>query len=127
MTISLFDDRYPWCAKIIRDALRVSAYADATIIPSVFRVSGECKQTSVFTYIVKNPSSGLLKIGRSSSPYQRIKSLETGSGRELTICALIKGDIEQCLHRRFASLRVFGEWFMDDGSIANFISQEAQS
>lgn len=55
----------------------------------------------------------------------KAKALAEHSG--ITICALIKGDIERCLHRRFASLRVFGEWFRDDGSIANFISQEAQS
>jgi hypothetical protein len=76
----------------------------------------------VMTYVIKNPDLGLIKIGRTRDVSARIKALQTGAGIKLSTLAIIVGDIEKELHQRFADLRVFGEWFRDDGRIEEFAS-----
>lgn len=72
------------------------------------------------TYIVKSQASGLIKIGRSTSPDRRINSLSTAAGGKLDIIAIVDNDIERELHLKFSEIRVFGEWFMDDGQITSY-------
>jgi len=55
----------------------------------------------------------LTKIGLSQDPQTRLRSLQTGSGRVLSILASGPGgpDLEQKLHQRYASKHTVGEWF----------------
>ena len=50
-------------------------------------------------------------------------SLKTGAAVKPEILVVIDKDVESALHKRFKPLRVFGEWFRDDGSIAAFIAE----
>lgn len=75
------------------------------------------------TYLVKNPRTGLIKIGRSISPGQRVRTLSTASGDNLETLLLIPFDMEGELHKKFAEIRGVGEWFEDDGRIAEWIEQ----
>lgn len=56
---------------------------------------------------------GRLKIGYSNDPAERLRSLQTAHGAELTLLGSIPGTIatERELHKRFADLRLTGEWF----------------
>ena len=76
------------------------------------------------TYIALNPLSGLLKIGKSIDPDARMANLQTGAALKPELLAVIDDDIERVLHKRFRALRVFGEWFRDDGTIAEFIAEQ---
>lgn len=82
------------------------------------------------TYFIKDPSTGLIKIGRSINPKERLSSIQCGSGVKLELMAVIGKDVERKLHKRFAEYRQVGEWFEDrDGLIAEYIrnsSEEAQ-
>jgi len=124
--VGLLQKNYPSSAMALSNALTVGLFAEATIIPALMLGNIDVldgKRTGVNTYIVKSSESGLIKIGRSISPYKRIRSLETGAGCKLQVLAIIKKDIESKLHKQFSDLRAFGEWFLDDGRIAVYASE----
>lgn len=85
------------------------------------------KKELVKTYIAVNADSGLLKIGKSVNPDTRMNHLSTGAATKPNLLLVIDGDIEKKLHKRFSKLRVFGEWFRDDGSISAFIADQKQT
>lgn len=64
-----------------------------------------------------------IKVGFSTNPHKRIKSMQTGSPFVLVMLADIPGskDDEQEIHRMFPDLHVRGEWFRDDPRIRAFI------
>lgn len=71
------------------------------------RCRGEEKRK---TYLIKDSSNGLYKIGYSSEPYFREKTLQS----EKPIIKMVKvwdKDIESELHKEFNHVRVRGEWF----------------
>lgn len=70
-----------------------------------------------------------VKIGKSQTPLSRIKSIGTSAGVEVTkiyITPLHEGhsNTEQILHKRFASSRSKGEWFVLPFSDAASVAQE---
>ena len=111
---------YPKYAEALSVALRIHSYAEGVIVPAIYLSKNATDTNKTKTYVVQNSTSGLIKIGRSCRPEERIKSLETGAGQKLEVMAIIDGDHESELHSRFKELRVFGEWFRDDGSIKKF-------
>jgi transcription elongation factor Elf1 len=66
-----------------------------------------------FVYFIRSPANGLVKIGFSANPKERIDSLQTAHGTKLELLALRKGSLgdERALHQRFRPYRVKGEWF----------------
>ena len=79
------------------------------------------------TYIVRSTISGLIKIGKSFTPEQRIRTLSFQSGGNLKALLILDRDIESDLHSRFCSLRVHGEWFDDkQGTIRAYIKNLQQ-
>jgi hypothetical protein len=64
------------------------------------------------TYIVLN-SKGAVKIGFSTNLDARLAALETSSGERLSVLRTIPGgsSTERWLHKRYAPLRLMGEWF----------------
>jgi hypothetical protein len=113
---------YQSAHSIINDALYVTSFAEATIVPAILLGSNSgSRSENIKTYIVLNSVSGLIKIGKSINPSDRMKSLQTGSGVALDVLAILDGDKERDLHKKFAGLRVFGEWFSDpDGLICEY-------
>ena len=59
----------------------------------------------------------LCKFGYSKDPHRRLKGLQTGSSRELSLVhmSLCEEDcvvlLERTFHKEYASKRVRGEWF----------------
>jgi hypothetical protein len=65
-------------------------------------------------YIIKQGRANLFKIGFSQTSVQaRLKTLQTGNPKELTIVAMFHGaqPEEQELHRIYKERRQKGEWF----------------
>lgn len=64
-------------------------------------------------YIIGETGSGVVKIGRSVNPQQRLAQLQTGYPRPLALLHVERGSghLEPQLHERFASVRMSGEWF----------------
>lgn len=67
-------------------------------------------------FIAEEGNSEIVKIGYAVSIDKRLAQLQGGNIRELQVMRVIKGDAqaEQWLHRRFAPLRIRGEWFHFD-------------
>lgn len=121
---------YPSAHKVLDDALLITLFAEATITSALLmgnRDVIDTKNKAVRTYIARNASGGLIKIGRSVNPEDRMKSLQTGAGCELEILAVIDGDKERELHKQFAEFRVFGEWFSDSSGLIEKYAKAANA
>lgn len=72
-----------------------------------------------YAYFIKNPSSGLVKIGYSKNPWARLSELRRNYGSELTVVATIKTveKSETSIHAAFEKFRVEGEWFIESDCI----------
>lgn len=84
---------------------------------------------TVYTYVLKDIQKNIFKIGKTSDPHSRFKSLCV-KGKVLPI-ALVNKDVEDILHSQFAENRITNEdyhlngateWFRPGGKIDAFIS-----
>lgn len=64
-------------------------------------------------YFITCRKTGMVKIGCAYDPFERLKTLQTGSPTKLKIEALLKGAAkrEREIHKLLAKHRVHGEWF----------------
>lgn len=75
-------------------------------------------------YFLRAEGQGFVKIGYSVDVERRVAALRCGSPYELTVIGVLAGfdeDEEAALHKRFAHLRTRGEWFAEEGELAEFI------
>lgn len=74
------------------------------------------------TYLIQ-AASGPIKIGRTyDNPKTRLMNLQTGSAERLTLLAVLPGDKERNLHRRFAHLRIDkSEFFRNSAGLTKFV------
>lgn len=72
-------------------------------------------EESGYYYFIHAPDVGMVKIGYSIDPEERLLSLQIGSPCKLYLIAKYPGDVEdeRALHARFSSYRSHGEWFKD--------------
>lgn len=68
-----------------------------------------------YVYILYNPESTLVKIGKTKFPYKRFSTLSNQNGSKfkyhITEPMFIEGLVEKILHNKFAMKRKCGEWF----------------
>lgn len=80
-----------------------------------------------YIYLAEDEARGLLKIGISANPQQRMLTMRLPSGEivrpKLLGSFIGTADDERQLHHRFARFRVLGnEWFSREAEILGFIS-----
>ncbi len=68
-----------------------------------------------YVYFIRDAGQARVKIGYSTDPEARLRSLQTGSSGKLQIAGLIVGSmtVESLLHRDLAAFAVRGEWFAE--------------
>src|SRR2546425_6525605 len=73
-------------------------------------------------YMVLAPSMRAVKIGYAENADKRIAELQCGCPEDYQILTVFPGgrDDEGGLHTRFAEYRIRGEWFRNEGEIAQF-------
>lgn len=124
INVSPLFDKYPVAQAAIKNIIQIMYFSESALAPYFSGANGSAaaeKTAMVKTYIIRNPKTSLLKIGRSIDVEGRVKALETGSGTTLEVLAVIDGNRERELHQRFSKNRRHGEWFEDvDGEISNF-------
>lgn len=70
-------------------------------------------------YFIQREPCGLVKIGCSRRPLQRLQGLQAAHPERLRLFRLLRGarDEERYVHDLFAAHRVRGEWFCFDSSM----------
>ena len=78
-----------------------------------------------FVYFIQSFGQGLIKIGSSDDPRNRLSVLQCGSPVALHLVGVIDGGEarERELHRRFAEERRHGEWFEASKRLVEFIRE----
>ena len=91
--------RIPWELITFRDR------KEETLAPSS---AGESK-----VYFIESKAAGLIKIGRSVNPVSRFNAIRTMSPDKLVLLGYLPEEVatENELHKKFAHLRMHGEWF----------------
>ena len=74
-------------------------------------------------YFLQSQTLGLVKIGSANNVARRLDQLRTACPDELRLIAVINGDVEaeRQLHKKFARLRVRGEWFHPGEDLMRYI------
>lgn len=74
-------------------------------------------------YFVQNPGNGLVKIGYSGDLSRRVLAISNGLGCAVRVLRQLPGGprTEKWLHRKFADLRVRGEWFRFDEAMMSVV------
>lgn len=88
-----------------------------------FSQTREKREEVSWIYFIQQ-HQGLLKIGFSISPLERLKSLQTANPYPLKVFAIVQGTMreEKALHARLASFRLEGEWFQDHPKVWETVS-----
>jgi hypothetical protein len=80
----------------------------------LYREIAECeyleKEKNFETYLIRDKSTGLCKIGKTTDIKKRIEMLSC-SNTELELLFIIDKDVEKELHDVYESKRYKGEWF----------------
>ena len=80
---------------------------------------------STKTYLIKDTSTGLIKIGKSKNPKNRLKMLSLAN-MNLELIHVFDFNIENYLHREFKNNNVGGEWFsVSAEEVINLVSSKA--
>lgn len=102
--------------RVLVDAGHLDAYKRMPWIP---------RKYSYQVYFIQPVDGGPVKIGKSEDPRKRLREIQTGHPAKLQIVGLIDGDesLERELHRKFAHLRLEGEWFALENDLLEYINE----
>jgi hypothetical protein len=64
-------------------------------------------------YVIGEGGGGVVKIGRSFSPRERVGSVQVGNPRRVQLLLVVPeaGKYESAMHRKFSGRHLGGEWF----------------
>jgi len=87
------------------------------------RLRKRAEQEHGYVYFMR--SGNVVKIGFSTNPRGRVKSLRTARPEASFICKIVKGGpaTERKFHERFAAYRQAGEWFDLSGDLARYLER----
>ena len=76
-------------------------------------------------YFIQPNGEPVVKIGVSAVVGGRLSALSTSHYKDLVLLATMDGGVgdERELHKRFAKLRVRGEWFKLEGELKKFVEK----
>lgn len=106
-------------------SFRTLAWTTKQAILSLFytRCKSEYNTDGSVTYLMRDKSTGLVKIGRSKSPYIRERTLQSQKPT-IEIMMICDSNIERELHRKYKSKRIRGEWFnLTESDIKNIVKE----
>lgn len=77
-------------------------------------------------YFIRSGDTGLVKIGRTDNVQRRLSELQTGNHSKVTLAYVVAGSSheERKLHYRFKRHRERGEWFREEGGLADFLANK---
>lgn len=78
-----------------------------------------------YTYFVQAGDGGPIKIGWTRNLAVRLRTFATMWPVPLKLLGVIRGNVEDQCHRRFAASRLGGEWFSSSEDVLDFIRDRA--
>jgi hypothetical protein len=93
-----------------KELVKLNNYCKSKVYPKQYKYTESRYDKIPLTYIMKDSSNGLYKIGKSINPKYREKTLQ-GEMPNVKIVKIFKNDIEKPLHKLYKNQRVRGEWF----------------
>lgn len=92
------------------------------------RILRTLPQPGTTYFICTSPYDGWVKIGRTTGePKARLRDLQCGNPRPLSVRASLDIDIEWHLHQLYAEFRGSGEWFALPRELIDFVWQKARN
>lgn len=84
----------------------------------------DTKHAPIVYYLIGFGVDSVVKIGTTVNITDRIKRFQRKTGREYTLLAAEYGDTltEKQRHREFSDLHLSGEWFYNQGPLADYIA-----
>jgi hypothetical protein len=80
------------------------------------------KAQKPYVYFILDDSSQNVKIGKSDSPEERLKNLQTANASNLILLKTTKNFTEKYVHDKFSHIRIRGEWFRYTDELKTFIT-----
>lgn len=114
-----------WClTELPKLAAKLGSVVEITPAVPKFRKAPSKRQLHPPSQVYFIRAGEAVKIGRSTKPYERIADLSTAHHHKLELLATIDGGSkeEKALHRKFAALRIKGEWFRYSAELSKFIA-----
>lgn len=103
----------------------LSVYNGCVLLQSFANKAITADNMEYSTYLIRNPQTRLVKIGKSGDVDHRVKALQCGAGTKLELVGVISKNVEGELHKKFSDKKVFNEWFDDsDGSIEKLFKKK---
>lgn len=102
---------------------RLKNRLDASIQPPTFSAIRLPGAPVSLVYFIEAIGAAAVKIGTAADLKKRLNTLQTASPMPLRVLGTTPGgrDAEQTLHRRFAHLKLRGEWFRAEPELLSFI------
>lgn len=81
-----------------------------------------------WVYFLLAKDTGMVKIGKTTSPKKRITCLRTMSPVKLEVVALVRAHDyhEAMIHKALSKYRAHGEWFRMEGDVIDLIKKAAE-
>lgn len=81
-----------------------------------------------YVYFILNKRRGVVKIGNSKRPQNRVVDLQVSSADPLILLGAIEGtkELEKRLHGIFSQYWVSGEWFRYESDVKQYISAQLE-
>lgn len=76
-----------------------------------------------YVYFIGNEHAGPIKVGFSTKPSYRLRTIQTGQAQPMSLLVLMQGSrfVESRLHQYLSDLQEHGEWFRRDDPLISFL------
>ena len=92
------------------------------------RISGTSRALDGHTYVLEYGAAKVLKIGKAVYYAERLAQLRNMSPIEPNVVCVLEGLAhERIMHKRFAHLRVRGEFFQDVAEIREYVASHPRA
>lgn len=108
-----------WRSELKACSKKARADTQQTFGAKLLRSGGS--RNGVLTYILQDPLTSLVKIGRSTNPYSRHRDVRRLSPDGTRLIGVCDANIEFETHKVWSHRRVVGEWFLPNEEMVSWI------
>ena len=89
----------------------------------------QAREQKSYVYFLLDKSNGAVKIGTTTNPNKRLKTIQCGHSQPLEILKVVEGgyELEAELHKKFVDYKILGEWFKVHKNLTSYIKTLKQA